>query len=167
MTVSEKIFQDQVIKIARMQQWLVFHASPSSPRPGVWRSDGNGFPDLVLVSTSVPSRGVIFCELKTADGKLSAEQEKYARCLINAGIEYHLLASTRPRRHRSATRQTRQSPMRQQVANHPQRRRNAHSSVTEQWKEHCPAKSTTTFHAPKTGQNTMNSTGGNQTSSEQ
>ena len=90
MTVSEKIFQDQVIKLARMQQWLVFHASPSSPRPGVWRSDGNGFPDLVLVSTSIPSRGVIFCELKTADGKLSAEQEKYARCLINAGIEYHL-----------------------------------------------------------------------------
>jgi hypothetical protein len=90
MTVSEKIFQDQVIKLARMQQWLVFHASPSSPRPGVWRSDGAGFPDLVLVSTSVPTRGVIFCELKTADGKLSAEQEKYARCLINAGIEYHL-----------------------------------------------------------------------------
>jgi len=90
MTVSEKIFQDQVIKVARMQQWLVFHASPSSPRPGVWRSDGSGFPDLVLVSTSVPSRGVIFCELKTADGKLSPEQEKYARALINAGIEYHL-----------------------------------------------------------------------------
>jgi hypothetical protein len=90
MTVSEKLFQDQVIKIAKMQQWLVFHASPSSPRPGVWRSDGNGFPDLVLVSTSVPSRGVIFCELKTADGKLSAEQEKYARYLIGAGIEYHL-----------------------------------------------------------------------------
>lgn len=90
MTVSEKIFQDQVIKLARMQQWLVFHASPSSPRPGVWKSDGSGFPDLVLVSTSVPSRGVIFCELKTADGKLSPEQEKYARCLINAGIEYHL-----------------------------------------------------------------------------
>ena len=90
MTVSEKLFQDQVIKVARMQQWLVFHASPSSPRPGVWRSDGAGFPDLVLVSTSIPSRGVIFCELKTAEGKLSAEQEKYARCLINEVIEYHL-----------------------------------------------------------------------------
>ena len=90
MTVSEKLFQDQVIKVARMQQWLVFHASPSSPRPGVWRTYGIGFPDLVLVSTSIPSRGVIFCELKTAEGKLSPEQEKYARCLINAGIEYHL-----------------------------------------------------------------------------
>ena len=90
MTVSEKLFQDQVIKIAKMQRWLVFHASPSSPRPGVWRSDGKGFPDLVLVSTAVPSRGVIFCELKTADGKLSPEQEKYARALIAAGIEYHL-----------------------------------------------------------------------------
>ena len=90
MTISEKLFQDQVIKIAKMQQWLVFHASPSSPRPGVWRSDGTGFPDLVLVSTSVPSRGVIFCELKTAEGKLSPEQEKYARALIAAGIEYHL-----------------------------------------------------------------------------
>ena len=90
MTVSEKLFQDQVIKVARMQQWIVFHASPSSPRPGVWKTDGVGFPDLVLTSTHIPSRGVIFCELKTADGKLSAEQEKYARCLINAGIEYHI-----------------------------------------------------------------------------
>jgi hypothetical protein len=90
MSISEKLFQEQVIKIARMQQWLVFHPSPSSPRPGVWRSDGNGFPDLVLVSTSMPSRGVIFCELKTAEGKLSAEQEKYARHIINAGHEYHL-----------------------------------------------------------------------------
>lgn len=90
MTVSEKLFQEQVIKLARMNQWMVFHASPSSPRPGVWKSDGKGFPDLVLVSNSRPSRGVIFCELKTAEGKLSAEQEDYARALINAGTEYHL-----------------------------------------------------------------------------
>ena len=87
--VSEKLFQESVLKLAKTQQWLVFHASPSSPRPGVWKSDGKGFPDLVLTSTHIPSRGVIFAELKTMDGKLSAEQVKYAQSLINAGIEYH------------------------------------------------------------------------------
>ena len=90
MEVSEKIFQDQVIKIAKMQQWLVFHASVSSPRPGVYKTDGKGFPDLVLTSKAIPSRGVIFAELKRNDGKLSAEQKEYAQHLINAGIEYHI-----------------------------------------------------------------------------
>ena len=87
--VSEKLFQESVIKLAKMNQWKVFHASPSQPRPGVWKSDGPGFPDLVLTSMHIPSRGVIFAELKTNDGKLSAEQTAYAQALINAGIEYH------------------------------------------------------------------------------
>ena len=87
--VSERLFQESVMKLAKMNQWKIFHASPSQPRPGVWKSDGKGFPDLVLTSTHIPSRGVIFAELKTMSGKLSAEQVEYAQCLINAGIEYH------------------------------------------------------------------------------
>ena len=59
---SEAIFMDQVIRLAKTQGWLIFHASPKMVRPGVWRSDGRGFPDLVLVHKS---RGLIFAELKT------------------------------------------------------------------------------------------------------
>jgi hypothetical protein len=87
---SEKLFQQQVVDMARMQQWLVFHPNKSSPRAGVWKTDGNGFPDLVLTSTATPSRGIIFVELKTNTGRLSEHQILYGRSLINAGAEYHV-----------------------------------------------------------------------------
>jgi hypothetical protein len=91
---SERLFQDAVVTMAKMQQWLVFHANKSSPRPGVWKTDGQGFPDLVLTSTATPSRGIIFVELKTNTGKLSPTQVVYGRALINAGVEYHVWRPT-------------------------------------------------------------------------
>jgi hypothetical protein len=87
---SEKLFQQQVVDMARMQQWLVFHPNKSTPRAGVWKTDGKGFPDLVLTSTATPSRGIIFVELKTNIGKLSHHQIMYGRALIAAGAEYHV-----------------------------------------------------------------------------
>jgi VRR-NUC domain len=91
---SERLFQDAVVTMAKMQQWLVFHANKSSPRPGVWKTDGQGFPDLVLTSTATPSRGIIFVELKTNTGKLSPTQVVYGRALIDAGVEYHVWRPT-------------------------------------------------------------------------
>ena len=88
--VSEKLFQETVMKWAKQHDWKVFHASPSQPRPGVWKSDGKGFPDLVLTSMKEPSQGCLFVELKTNIGKLSAEQLSYGHYLIMAGIEYHI-----------------------------------------------------------------------------
>ena len=88
--VSEKLFQETVMKWAKQHDWKVFHASPSQPRPGVWKSDGKGFPDLVLTSMRVPSQGCLFVELKTNIGKLSPEQVAYGVYLLRAGMEYHV-----------------------------------------------------------------------------
>jgi hypothetical protein len=84
---SERLFQDAVEQLARMNGWLVFHASPHQVRPGVWRSSGKGFPDLVLAH---PQRGCIFAELKTQQGKLSEHQLHWADALIKAGVEHYV-----------------------------------------------------------------------------
>ena len=75
---SERLFQDQVMQIAKMNGWLIFHPSPSQVRPGIWRSDGKGFPDLVLAHKD---RGLIFAELKTRTGKLSEAQVEWGTAL--------------------------------------------------------------------------------------
>jgi hypothetical protein len=85
---SEAIFQDQVIRLAKMQGWLIFHASPKMVRPGVWRSDGRGFPDLVLVHKG--GRGIIYAELKTDLGRLSEHQLDWGEAILTAGGEYHV-----------------------------------------------------------------------------
>jgi hypothetical protein len=84
---SERLFQDAVEQIAKMNSWLIFHASPKMVRPGVWRSDGKGFPDLVLCH---PKRGFIMAELKSQDGRLSHDQKLWAEALLNAGIEHYV-----------------------------------------------------------------------------
>ena len=68
---SERLFQDKVEHIAKMNGWLIFHASPKMVRPGVWRSDGKGFPDLCLCHRT---KGFIMAELKSQDGRLSHDQ---------------------------------------------------------------------------------------------
>jgi hypothetical protein len=73
--VNEKIWQDQVVTLAKMNGWQVFHPTPHQVRPGVFRSDGAGFPDLVLAHKD---RGLIFAELKTERGKVSAAQKVWA-----------------------------------------------------------------------------------------
>ena len=84
---SERLFQDKVEHIAKMNGWLIFHASPKMVRPGVWRSDGKGFPDLCMAH---PTRGCIFAELKSQDGRLSHDQIMWAEALIASGIEHYV-----------------------------------------------------------------------------
>lgn len=83
---SERLFQEAVIHLAQMNGWQHFHPSPSQKRPGVWRTDGKGFPDLVLAHHD---RGVIFAELKTAVGKMSREQRVWEYALY-PHVEYHV-----------------------------------------------------------------------------
>ena len=74
---SEKLFQDQVIQIARMNGWRVFHPAPMRGHDGTWRTPlmgDKGFVDLVLAH---PQRGLIFAELKTIKGKVAPEQAQW------------------------------------------------------------------------------------------
>lgn len=85
---SEKMFQEKVIKLAKAAGWLVFHTPPYSPRHGVWRSAGKGFPDLCLSHPKL--RVTIFAELKTEKGRLSLEQENWAAALANSGADFYV-----------------------------------------------------------------------------
>jgi len=77
---SEKLFESKVKQLCVMNGWHYFHATPHQVRPGVFRSDGKGFPDLTM---SHPERGLIFAELKiqAASAKASKEQLEWLRAL--------------------------------------------------------------------------------------
>lgn len=86
MEASERIFQDQVKHLAKSLGWVVFHAVPFQVRPGVWRSDGKGFPDLIMAHRT---RGFIAAELKAKDGRLSADQLEWGHNL-QPWVEYYV-----------------------------------------------------------------------------
>ncbi len=62
-SLAEKAFQAQVVALARMQGWRVYHAHDS-------RRSEPGFPDLCMVRAP----RVVYAELKTDTGRLGPEQ---------------------------------------------------------------------------------------------
>jgi hypothetical protein len=75
---SEKLFQSAIIQIALLNGWQMFHATPHQVRPGVFRSDGKGYPDLTLAHET---KGLIYAEIKTTTGKASKEQLAWLKAL--------------------------------------------------------------------------------------
>ena len=70
----ERILQDKVIQLARMNGFRVQHSRPVQQKDGRWLTaiQGDaGFPDLVLAHRE---RGVLFIELKSDTGKLAPGQ---------------------------------------------------------------------------------------------
>lgn len=87
--VSESAFQAQVVALAQTMGWRVQHSRPSQVG-GKWMTaiTGDvGFPDLVLAHRT---KGVVFAELKTQHGRLSAEQIEWRNAITHGGGEYHL-----------------------------------------------------------------------------
>ena len=78
MDMTERMFQDKVEFLFRMNGWVFHHPSPHQVRPGVWRSDGQGTPDIIAAHRE---RGLIFAELKLETGKLSTGQVIWAHAL--------------------------------------------------------------------------------------
>lgn len=71
--ITEKAFQAQVIRLAELHGWMVYHTFDS-------RRSAKGFPDLVLVRyTHHPC--LIFAELKTERGRVSVAQSVWIRAL--------------------------------------------------------------------------------------
>jgi hypothetical protein len=83
MIATEADLQDVVMDAARLAGWLVFHDHDSRRNPA-------GLPDLVLVK---PPR-VVFLELKTATGRVRAEQQTWLDAL--AGCDTVASALVRP-----------------------------------------------------------------------
>jgi hypothetical protein len=77
--VTEKQFQAQVVQLARLYRWDVYHTHDSR------RSDP-GFPDLVLSRGSV----LMVAELKTDVGETTEEQDKWLDRFRAANIPAHL-----------------------------------------------------------------------------
>jgi hypothetical protein len=80
--VSEKTWQGQVIDLAKTLGWKHYFTYRSKRSPAGW-------PDLQLVRDRV-----IYLELKTEDGKLSAAQKGWIRALLDAGADAYVV---RPR----------------------------------------------------------------------
>lgn len=79
-TLSEKQWQAQIVAEAKRFGWLVYHS---------WTSlnSAKGFPDLVLVH---PRHGVVFAELKTATGRVTADQQRWLDLLSMAGCRVYV-----------------------------------------------------------------------------
>lgn len=73
--VSERALQDAIIQVAKLNRWLVYHTHDS-------RHSAAGFPDLVLIRAPA----VLFIELKSQAGKLTAEQARWLEELNDSGL---------------------------------------------------------------------------------
>jgi VRR-NUC domain len=95
MEQSEKLFQRQVIDLLHTFGYRVAHFMPAMNHKGQWRTpvaaDGKGFPDLVAIRPKGRhSERVIFAELKTDKGRLSADQSAWLVDLERSGAECYL-----------------------------------------------------------------------------
>ncbi len=76
--ITEKAFMAQVIQLAQLFRWKVYHTHDS-------RRSEKGFPDLVLVRERI-----LFVELKTDKGKLTKEQMEWLHVIELAGGSGHI-----------------------------------------------------------------------------
>ena len=83
--VNERQFQKQVEHYLRLMGWLVFH-------PYLSIKSAPGYPDI----TAVRAGRVAFIELKTSDGRISANQALWGEALgaVGGTVEYHLIRGT-------------------------------------------------------------------------
>lgn len=80
--LTEREFQDLVIRLADTCGWLVYHTYDS-------RRSRPGYPDLTLVSRK--KNRVVFAELKTQKGHLTVDQQYWGEQLKGISkIEYYL-----------------------------------------------------------------------------
>ncbi len=78
--LTEKAFMGQIVQLAKILGWSCFHCHDS-------RHSAKGFPDLCLVR---PPK-LIFAELKTDTGRVSAEQQQWLKHLQACGQDARLL----------------------------------------------------------------------------
>jgi hypothetical protein len=89
MSERERDWQRFVINLAHTLGWRVAHFRTAQNQRGQWltpvAADGAGFPDLVLARDRI-----IYAELKTNTGKLSAQQVQWQQAITATGGEHHV-----------------------------------------------------------------------------
>ena len=75
-----------VIELCEVRDLWWFHAYDSRATVRAGTRPANGFVDLVLVGHA----GALFVELKSADGRRSMAQIRWADRIIKAGLQYRL-----------------------------------------------------------------------------
>lgn len=79
--ITEKLFSQQVVNLARMLGWRVYRTWISVHSPA-------GFPDLVLAK---PGRWLILAEIKSEHGQLTQAQEEWLDILkLVPGVEVYV-----------------------------------------------------------------------------
>lgn len=78
-TVTEKQFQSQVVRLAKLLAWRTYHTYDS-------RKSDKGFPDLVLTDGT----RTLFVELKSDTGRVTKEQQDWLDLLRQSGQEVYL-----------------------------------------------------------------------------
>lgn len=85
---SEAQFQQQIMQLAATCGWDAHHIRPGK-YGSVYKTDGlPGMPDLLLIGQR--GQGILFAELKTANGKVSKMQEHRITQLLTNGCEVHI-----------------------------------------------------------------------------
>ena len=86
--MSESAFQAQIEHLLRLYGWKYTHFRPAQIRGRYMTaiSGDAGFPDLVATNAV----DILFIELKSAIGRLSAGQKAWRNHLESAGAEYYL-----------------------------------------------------------------------------
>lgn len=86
--MTEAQLQSAIIDTAHLLGWQVAHFRPAQTANG-WRTpvqaDGAGFPDLVLVRHG----HLIFAELKSKAGDVSAAQDRWLEELLAVSVGVH------------------------------------------------------------------------------
>ena len=88
--MSERDWQHMVTDTAKWFDWTYYHSRPALTQAGKWSTPLEGlagFPDLVLVHKT---RGLVFAELKSQKGRLTAKQEHWIDTLSLAGAEAYV-----------------------------------------------------------------------------
>jgi hypothetical protein len=94
---SERTFQSDILELLALLGWRAVHHHPLRTKAG-WRTgiEGPGcagFPDLFAVKvTPYPSGGnrVLAAELKSATGRVEADQAEWLRLLAAGGVETYI-----------------------------------------------------------------------------
>lgn len=92
-SMTERAFQAQVVALAQARGWLVWHDNATNHRAtcpqcgaAVSRArNRKGLPDLVLIRERV-----VWCELKSGRGAVSADQRAFLDALRAAGCEAYV-----------------------------------------------------------------------------